>query len=244
MSNDDKHGDEFDRLKAQKDAILHGMREVIRKAIDAYDYTTTPHLRDSGVLANHIFEALSAPSHVVPATGEGYIGHVADKCDRITWRGRYYHLPDDVLPSAVGKYTPPSSVVPPIICHVCRHYAGGCQTPEKCRAEHEAHIAARSSTRPKTYRHCVHCKQWADGPLACCDKYDGKTYEVIKEEPVAVSAIAPSTRAEQAEKRLLWLVQNIDPVELEAVVGGPCVTIGEAITRIAEKSGTSDGGGA
>lgn len=52
---------------------------------------------------------------------------------------------------------------------------------------------------------------------------------------------ARSDRAEKAEKLLLWLVQNIDPVELEAVVGGPCVTIGEAIDRIAAKSGTPDG---
>jgi hypothetical protein len=48
----------------------------------------------------------SARGEIVPATGTGYIGHVADKCDRITWRGRYYSLPRDVLPCAAGEYKP------------------------------------------------------------------------------------------------------------------------------------------
>jgi hypothetical protein len=40
------------------------------------------------------------------------------------------------------------------------------------------------------------------------------------------------SRAEEAEKRLLWLLRNVDVVELEAVVGRPCATLGEAVDAV------------
>lgn len=40
------------------------------------------------------------------------------------------------------------------------------------------------------------------------------------------------SRAEEAEKRLLWLLQNMNYAELVAVVGRPVATLGEAVDAV------------
>lgn len=46
--------------------------------------------------------AISAALSQQPAAVDGYIANVPDNCDRIVWRGGYYHLPPK-QPAAVGE---------------------------------------------------------------------------------------------------------------------------------------------
>ena len=98
----------------------HGqVPEALIDLIDAYAETRHRYGRiynaRTEAARNAVIEALSgvqalsaAPAEQqAPATG-GYVQPVPDKCDRITWRGRYYHLP--LTAQAAPKAAPGGSV--------------------------------------------------------------------------------------------------------------------------------------
>lgn len=64
---------------------------------DEIDALVAAYLGDCGPQATRVYSfarAALAPADSVtaPAT-ESYVQPVPDKCDRIVWRGHYYHLP-------------------------------------------------------------------------------------------------------------------------------------------------------
>ena len=113
------------KTEAARNAVVEALSGVqalsagpgaIAKLRHLYQNMVNGAVRDTAS-AKRIAEGLLAPAiealeratppaeQQAPAT-EGYVQPVPDKCDRITWRGRYYHLP--LTEQAAPRQRPPA----------------------------------------------------------------------------------------------------------------------------------------
>lgn len=85
-------GELLERIRAMRaQAAPENILGIMTQCREFIDTTLVPAYPAGADLADKIDALLAAQA--APAAADSYVQPVPDKCDRITWRGSYYHLP-------------------------------------------------------------------------------------------------------------------------------------------------------